>query len=57
MAGKHLQKNNPAIILNVLYTKEMEICPEFTSKISFNCGKQIIVLMIPNEEKEGITLQ
>ena len=37
----------------MLYTKEKEICPAYISKINLNCEKQIILLMIPNEEKEG----
>ena len=39
-------------ILIVLYTKEMEICPTYISKINSNCEKQIIALMIHNKEKE-----
>ena len=31
----------------------MEICPAYVYKINSNCGKQIILLMISNEEKEG----
>ena len=46
------EKNNSAIALNVLYIKEMEICPAYVSKINWDCEKQIILLMIPNEEKE-----
>ena len=30
----------------------MEICPAYVSKINWDCEKQIILLMIPNEEKE-----
>ena len=33
--------------------KEKGICPAYISKINVNCEKQIILLMIPNEEKEG----
>ena len=47
------QKNNLTIDLNVLYTKEMKICPPYFLKINSNCEKQIILLMIPNEEKKG----
>ena len=58
MAGKLLKTNNPKIALNVLYIKEMEIYPSYISKIYLNCEKQIIVSMIPNEEKKaGIILQ
>ena len=42
-------KNNPTIAPNILYTKEKEICLAYTSKINSNCEKQIILLMIPNE--------
>ena len=31
----------------------MEISPAYISKIDTNCQKQIILLMIPNEEREG----
>ena len=34
MAGKHLKKNNSTP--NILYTKEMEICPAYTSKYNSN---------------------
>ena len=37
-----------------MYTKEKEICPAYISKINWNCEKQIILLMIPNEQKEGL---
>ena len=47
------QKNNPAIARNILCIKEKEIYPVYISKINLNCEKQIIPLMIPNEEKEG----
>ena len=49
---KTFEKNNPTIALNILYIKEKEICPTYISKIISNCEKQIILLMIPNEEKE-----
>ena len=47
------EKNNPAIAVNILYTKQKEICPAYVSKVNSNCKKQIVLLMIPNEEKEG----
>ena len=50
---KTFEKNNPTISLNILYIKEKEICPAYISKINSNCEKQIILLMIPNKEKEG----
>ena len=31
----------------------MEICPCYASKINSNSDKQVILLMIPNEEREG----
>ena len=52
------EKNNPIIALNILYIKEMEICPAYISKINLNCEKQIILLMIPMKKmKVDITLQ
>ena len=47
---KTFQKNNPRTALNILYIKEKEIWPVYISKINSNCEKQIILLMIPNEE-------
>ena len=47
------EKNNPTVPLNILHNKEKETCPVYISKINSNCEKQIILLMIPNEEKEG----
>ena len=46
------EKTNLAIALNILYIKVKE-SPAFISKIDSNCEKQIILLMIPNGEKEG----
>ena len=50
---KKFGKNSPTIALNILYTKEKEIFPAFISKDKSTCEKQIILLMIPSEEKEG----
>ena len=50
---KTFEKNNPAIALNILYIKEKEICPACISKVNSNCEKQIFLLTMPNEEKEG----
>ena len=50
---KMFEKNNPTVPLNILYNKEKELCPVYISKINSVCEKQIILLMIPNEEKEG----
>ena len=46
-------ENNWVIVLNILYIKEREICPFYISEINSNWEKQIILLMIPNKEKEG----
>ena len=48
---KTLEKNNPTIALSVSYIKEKEIFPAYFSEINPNYEKQIILLMIPNEEK------
>ena len=55
-ARKTFEKNNPSIALNPLYIKKIEICPGYISKINLNCEKQIILLMIPNEEKQETLL-
>ena len=49
---KTFEKNNPTIALNILYIKEKEICPAYI-EICPTYEKQIILSMIPNEEKEG----
>ena len=49
---KTLEKNNWTIVLNILCIKEKGICQTYISKIYSNSEKQIILLMIPNEEKE-----
>ena len=50
---KTFEKNNPTTVLNILFIKEKDICPAYISEINSNGEKQIILLMIPNEEKEG----
>ena len=50
---KMFQKDGTTIVLNILYIKEKEIWSDYFSKINSNCEKQIILLKIPNEEKEG----
>ena len=50
---KIFEKNNRTIALNVLYIKRMEIFPVYVSKINSDCQKQVILLMIPNKEKES----
>ena len=50
---KTFKKNDPTIAFNILYVKEKEIFLAYISKVNLNYEKQIILLMIPNEEKEG----
>ena len=50
---KTFEKNNLIIAVNILYIKEKEICPVYLSKTDLNCEKQLILLMVPNKEKEG----
>ena len=50
---KTFETNNPTIALNILYIKEKEKCRAYISKINLNYEKQTILLMIPNQEKEG----
>ena len=50
---KAFEKNNTTITLNTLYTKEKEILPAYISNHNSTREKQIILLMISNEEKEG----
>ena len=50
---KTFEKNNPRATLNVLSIKKMEICPAYISKINCDCEKQIILIMIQNEKREG----
>ena len=47
------EKSNPTTALNILYFAENEICAAYISKTNSNSEKQIILLMISNEEKEG----
>ena len=60
------EKHNPTIALDILYIKKEEIWSAVISKIISNCEKQVILLMISNEEKkernislkdDGITFQ
>ena len=37
---KAFRKNNPTIVLNILYTKENEIFPAYISKRNSNCEKK-----------------
>ena len=50
---KTFEKNNPTIALDILHIKEKEIYPAYISKHNSTREKQIILLMIPNEEREG----
>ena len=50
---KMFEKNDLTITLNILHIKEKEIYPADISKHNSIREKQIILLMIPNEEKEG----
>ena len=47
---KTFEENNPTIALNILYIKEKEIYPACISKINSNWEKQVILLMIPNDD-------
>ena len=47
---KKTEKNNPTIALNILYAKEEKIYSAYVSKHNSNREKQVIFLMIPNEE-------
>ena len=40
MVGKRLRKNNSAIALNILYTKEKGVCLAYISKFIWNCEKK-----------------
>ena len=51
---KSFEKNTPTIALNILYSKEKEKYPAYISKHNSTREKQIIILMIPNEEKEAL---
>ena len=47
--GKNLKKT-PTIALNVLYLKRKKLYPAYVSKHNSDRQKQVIILMIPNEE-------
>ena len=49
---KTFEKNNLAIALNILYIKEKDIYPSSISKHNSTREKKIILLIIPNKEKE-----
>ena len=48
---KKLEKNNVTIAFNVLYAKKEKIYPAYVSKHNSSREKQVIILMIPNQEK------
>ena len=50
---KRFEKNNLTIALNILYIKEKAILPAYISKQNSSREKPIILLMVPNKEKEG----
>ena len=50
---KTFQKNNLTIALNILHTNGKKTFPAYISNINPNYAKQIVLLMIPNEKKEG----
>ena len=37
-----------------MYIKETWICPAYNSELNSNSEKLIILLMVPNKEKEGL---
>ena len=53
MIWKTFEKKNLIITFNIFHIKEKKICSAYISKTNRNCEKQIILLMIPNEGKEG----
>ena len=52
MIGKRLRKNSSRIALNISCIKEKKIYPASISKYNSAREKQIIISMIPNEEKD-----
>ena len=50
---KYFEKNNLTVTLNISYTKEKEKLTGYISKHKATREKQIILLTIPNEKKEG----
>ena len=48
---KNFEKNNVTMALNVFYAKKEKIHPAYVLKHNSNCEKQVILLMISNEEK------
>ena len=52
MIEKTLRNITQQLLLIFCIVKK-EICPANVSKINSNCEKQIILLKIPNKQKEG----
>ena len=50
---KKFEKINATVALNILYIKEKEILPGHISQHNSTREKQLVLLMIPNEGKEG----
>ena len=48
---KKLEKNNITVVVNVLYAKKRKIYPARVSKNNSHRGKQVILLIISNQEK------
>ena len=48
---KKYEESNVTIALNVLYAEKEKTYPAYVSKHNSNCEKQVIPLLIPNEEK------
>ena len=53
---KKTKKNNLTIALNVFYAKKEKVYPAYVSKHNSNRKEQANILMIPNRERDGITL-
>ena len=47
---KKIEKNNPIIVLNVLYGRKEIVYPGYILKHNSELWKQVIFLMIPNGE-------
>ena len=48
---KKFEKNNVTVALNVLYAKKEETYSAYVSKHNSNCGREVILFMIPNGEE------
>ena len=52
MIGKKMRQMILQLLL-IFYILEKWECPAYISKVNSNCEKQTILLMIPDEEREG----